>query len=126
VAAPPIISLRGCFEVLTAVEIDGQPSFHAEEIEEIGTDGVLATELESLETPAAKAAPHESFCIGGLSSQGTAALDGECTHRRGFGSIDRAVACAAESAAESAPGYRVRRKWAMAAAAAEETVRGRS
>jgi len=49
--------------MLTAINLDDQSCFHANEIGNIGRDRILAPNLESSEPPIAQQSPQAVFCV---------------------------------------------------------------
>jgi len=49
--------------MLTAINLDDQSCFYANEIGNIGRDRVLTTELESAKPPISQESPQAVFCV---------------------------------------------------------------
>ena len=59
------ISIRRCFgSVLTAIEFDHEPVFHAEEVRNESADGLLSAELGTFKAPVAQVGPERAFRVG--------------------------------------------------------------
>ena len=71
-----IVRLLVGLPVLEPVELEGQPRRFAKEIENVGTDGMLAAEFVGAESAVPQPAPHQFFRPGGLLTEGTCALGG--------------------------------------------------
>jgi hypothetical protein len=80
-------------EVLAPVELDGQPLLRAEEIQNVRTACVLATELEPIEASIPEPRPDGGLGVSRLSSQRATPLE-RGAHREFFDGTPRTVAAA--------------------------------
>jgi hypothetical protein len=73
--------------VLAAVEFDNQFGGRAEEIDDVGTDGVLAAEAQIAKLARAQRGPENAFGVGGGGAQGSGevALEVAAAGEVGFG-----------------------------------------
>ncbi len=62
-------SRRRVESVLAAVELDHQMLFETYEIDDVGTDGMLAAEFDAVQLTRAQQAPERLFGIGGIASK---------------------------------------------------------
>ena len=63
-----LITFEGA-SVLAAVEFDDEPEFGADEVHDVGADGLLTAELVAIHLAVAQLAPEQGFGIGGLAAQ---------------------------------------------------------
>lgn len=73
VSLPSLVSCLGSIaEMAVPVHLDGQPGLGAIEVEDVGTDAVLASELEPVSLSATQSGPQDHFGARHFTTQGLA------------------------------------------------------
>src|SRR5690349_367807 len=64
--------------VLAAVDLDHQPAFPADEIDDIRADRLLAHEFAAIDRARAQPIPQLALCVGGVAAKPPGTRDPEC------------------------------------------------